>query len=262
MDFIDIDHGLKRRQNYRVFDQDKIPSKQAITEIIDHAVRNTPVKNDCYDFRLEVYGPKYKKEKEELLDHTICLKKGDGRQLPKDLSLQTIQKNRKQYMENIKLYTKFRKENPDTDEKKLQVVMNRGCYTTEENDEVPEMEYAFNTQVLAPWLIKFTYAPKVYRRTDVYISDDNSWKTHFIMATSMVGYSLAIIANQNNIDASFCQCVRFIKDKPTVPLFPDATKSADLTKNFAFFLGLGHVVGDYGRKFRSKPYWGKITQFK
>ena len=61
-----------------------------------------------------------KKEKEELLDHTICLKKGDGRQLPKDLSLQTIQKNRKQYMENIKLYTKLRKENPDTDEKEIE----------------------------------------------------------------------------------------------------------------------------------------------
>ena len=108
---------------------DKVPNHQEIIETMNEAHYLTPIKNGVYDYKIDVWGPDFKKEKHEL---AVCTVKGDN------MFNYRKKYNDKKTMEDLKLlYKEYLKTWP----KKIHDV-------------------GFNLQVLAPYLL-------VYRRKDI-----------------------------------------------------------------------------------------------
>ena len=69
---MDLLEHLDKRFNYRRFKEDKIPPKELIEKIIRETINLIPVKNEGYNFKLEIWGPEHDAEKRELALITIA----------------------------------------------------------------------------------------------------------------------------------------------------------------------------------------------
>ena len=58
---------LFRRINFRHFKQDTYPTKEKIEEILQEAINIAPVDKEFFSWRLEIHGPEWAKEKEDLV---------------------------------------------------------------------------------------------------------------------------------------------------------------------------------------------------
>ena len=120
---------LKIKQWYKF--SDKIPDHQEIVETMTRAHYLSPVKNGVYDYKIDVWGPKFIKEKHELAVSTV---KSDN------MFKYRLKHNDKQSMEELKLlYEKYLKTWPE----KINGV-------------------GFNLQVLAPYLLVYRKKDNVY----------------------------------------------------------------------------------------------------
>ena len=110
---------------------DKVPNHQEIIETMNEAHYLTPIKNGVYDYKIDVWGPDFKKEKHEL---AVCTVKGDN------MFNYRKKYNDKKTMEDLKLlYKEYLKTWP----KKIHDV-------------------GFNLQVLAPYLLVYRKKDNVY----------------------------------------------------------------------------------------------------
>ncbi len=112
---------FKKLKQWRRF-SDKVPNHQEIIDTISKAHYLTPIKNGVYDYKIDVWGPDFKKEKHEL---AVCTVKGDN------MFNYRKKYNDKKTMEELKLlYKEYLKTWP----RKIHDV-------------------GFNLQVLAPYLL-------------------------------------------------------------------------------------------------------------
>ena len=58
--------AIKNRRQIKHF-TDKIPDKAIIEEILSDTVKYAPVKNNMWNFKLQVYGPDWEEEKQKLI---------------------------------------------------------------------------------------------------------------------------------------------------------------------------------------------------
>ena len=87
----------------------------------------------------------------------------------------------------------------------------------------------YNQQVKAPYLLIFKKYLNYFNKRDF---ESNNMAIG-IMGAILQGYVISVLANKNNIQASFCAC--YIKDKPN---FSKITSKRD---EWYFMLGLGYV---------------------
>lgn len=187
---------MKRRHNYRFFKQDVYPTKEEIENLIKDAFSIVPQKNNLYQFTIDVWGPEYAKEKESLVLNTVC---GYGKS-----SWRAGGKYEHDFETLKKIYDDWRSKMIDNVARSVR------------KEKWKEEDYVeFNEQVRAPYLLtfkqrervptenqkKFNFPSLVFNFNDS-ANKDNSW----YIGASMFAYGLVLLANERNIDASFCKC--------------------------------------------------------
>ena len=58
-DFFD---AMNKRRNVKTFIQDSYPEKAEIESILQETIEIAPIKNNIYNFCIDVYGPEHLKE--------------------------------------------------------------------------------------------------------------------------------------------------------------------------------------------------------
>ena len=171
---MEIGEHLNRRFNHRQFKQDKIPPKDTIEKIIPDTINFVPVKNEGYNFKLEIWGPEHDAEKREL-------------------ALITIAKREHMFGVNIK------------DEDEWYKNANKLYEYEEKNNWKPEEEGRgisyFNNQVRAPYLVSIVLAPNTCNP-----KNEPVWDVSDSFMAGMFSYGVSIVANDYGIDCAFCSC--------------------------------------------------------
>ena len=218
--------AMKFRENIRFFKQDEYPTEVEIKALIRDAHELVPHKNNMIECNIDIYGPKWAKEKEKLVLSTMCgVSKEHWREGGKHKGDYDLLK---------KIYDKWRK-------KQFRPRVHR--YDPDNNLPYPDMQ--FNEQVRAPYLLVYTqrlrrpsenqkkrgFAEYIYKFTK---SDDDSLNRY--ISAAMHGISLNYLAADRGIYGSFCKCFHCDKNNSTEILKPAERKP----KNIAFMIGLGY----------------------
>ena len=171
---MEIGEHLNRRFNHRQFKQDKIPPKETIEKILQDTINFVPVKNEGYNFKLEIWGPEHDAEKREL-------------------ALITIAKREHMFGVNIK------------DEDEWYKNANKLYEYEEKNNWKPEEEGRgisyFNNQVRAPYLISIVLSPEKWNP-----KEEPVWSQLDSFMAGMFSYGLSVIANNYDVNCAFCSC--------------------------------------------------------
>ena len=194
-----INTTLERRSNFRFFKQDVIPKKEDIINILEKSIEVAPIKNDIWHFKIDVFGPSWFNEKDDLCIRTVCNK--ETRKLP--------------WEEQVKLYGEYKKNLTKT----------RSGFER------------YNSQVLAPYLLVYRKEPYHFdRRTTSLRKKYPYCKDVAAYGPAIHSYVVSILANDINIDASFCKCNENPKEITHTPL------NTILQKDDPFLmLGLGYA---------------------
>ena len=164
-----LEKTLYRRSNFRFFKQDVIPKKEDIQNILKKSIELAPIKNDIWHFSIDVYGPSWFKEKDDLCIRTVC----------------NSETNKLPWEEQVKLYEKY-KEDPK---------------------KVLDGFQRYNSQVLAPYLLVYRKKPFHYDKRPKFLNKQYPYsKDVAAYGPAIHSYVVSILANDIGIDASFCKC--------------------------------------------------------
>lgn len=279
---------LNKRTNYIRF-KDEIPPIQLINKILDEATKNTPVKNDVYNFKCRVYGPEWADAKWELYTHSYCMSyrvKNESEEVEKE------------FKELVKSHTKF----PDPDMERyaknqtkrhinsmISICTSNGKITPVtgraasgaaisksgvlSSPKTVENSIEFNEQLLAPYLLA-PYVTSEYSHYN-YTSNrahGNGGGERPVIGLAMWAYCVAVIAEKYGLNSGFCGCFK-VPDYPIKILddivdredsLLDSKWGANRLKEFnddvPFFIGLGY--GDtHQATGRRKPPLSSIVSF-
>ena len=158
---------------------DKVPEKELIQEILKSAHELVPVKNDLYDYRIEVWGPEHSKEKRELMLSSYV-------------------------GENYKFYRQFMNRSEDT-YKELEEM--------EFEDDLMDRT-RFNHQLEAPYLLvyykEFNVAPtpsQVYKADPKFkYLNYNNKSPQWLISASMHAFGTTLLCAEKGLHAAFCRC--------------------------------------------------------
>jgi len=213
---------MRRRKNWKHFLQDEYPSKEEIEILLQEAHELIPQKNNVYRFKIDIYGPEYKEEKEEFL-----LLTGTGKE---EISKERLEENSLD-IDIAREYDTWL-QNPILSEKQL---------------KKPKQMYNF--QVMAPYLLVYTEKDSGYITPSQkltfsfkYFNEENlrprPGNFEWYIGASMHGFGLSLLANARNIDASFCKCFKYYPNNRIV-------KEGTTTNQIAFTLSLGYRKQNY-----------------
>ena len=130
--------AMKFRENIRFFKQDEYPTEVEIKALIRDAHELVPHKNNMIECNIDIYGPKWAKEKEKLVLSTMCgvskehWRNGGKHEGDYDLLKKIYDKWRKKQFR-----PRVRKYEPDS-------------------SDIPYPDMQFNEQVRAPYLLVYT----------------------------------------------------------------------------------------------------------
>jgi len=169
---MELEERLNRRFNYRHFQQDNIPSKELINEILQKTIDVVPIKNEGWHFKLEAWGPEHYDEKRELAIITIA---------NREHMFGVFDGDEDEWYENAtKLYEYEEQNNWKPKDRNLTY---------------------FNNQVRAPYLVSVVLAHNTWNP-----KDEPVWDVLDSFMAGMFGYGLSVIANEYDVDCSFCAC--------------------------------------------------------
>ncbi len=165
---MDLHEVLYRRTNTHFKFSDNIPDKELVRSIIHTAYDTTPMKCDTYFFSIDIYGPEFKDEKNILYPTTI-----------------------REHTE--KVYFDLQEDPKDAVR----------SYSLDENNHL-----SFNNQILAPYVLAFRRNKKPTRNNSYRHPVADTIYNDFTCGTQagMMALSIALLANEQEIDASFCGC--------------------------------------------------------
>ena len=242
--------AMKFRENIRFFKQDEYPTELEIKALIRDAHELVPQKNNIVECNIDVYGPKWAKEKEKLVLSTMCgVSKKHWREGGKHEGDYDLLK---------KVYDRWRKRQERPRVRKYEP----------DSSDIPYPDMQFNEQVRAPYLLVYTqrlrrptlnqkkrgYPEYIYKFTK---KDDDSLSWY--ISAAMHGISLNYLAADRGIYGSFCKCFHWDDNNATEILEPVKVKwktpsrlspagkqigekdrvSIDM-KRIAFMIGLGY----------------------
>ena len=224
----DLVGAMQFRHNIKFFDQEKIPSKETVEEIIKESHLYVPHKNNLIAINIKVWGPEFYKEKERLVLSTVC---GPARD-------HYIKSGGKYYGNYNILKARY-------DEwRELSI---KGENKEENHKWRNEYGLNFNEQVRAPYLLAFTqrlrepteiqqergYMPWVWAK-----SDGENGQCRWFLPAGMQAYGITLLSAYRGLYASFCRC---FTNKPFLytKMFEDVVHKPDIASSI-FFLGLGY----------------------
>lgn len=186
---------MERRHQFR-FMTDKVPDKKVIEKIVQTSFNLTPIKNDTWFFYVDIYGPEYAEDKRKLCLQTSC----------------AIPEKNEDHIYNQYSQGMPREKHIQED---LFPLLDDYHETGIRNPGLP----AFNTQVMAPYLFVFRYKLNNFKPNNIMVKmcarDKNEWQAPYENVVkidyawpgaSMLAYVMAVLANKEGLDASFCQC--------------------------------------------------------
>jgi|TARA_B110000908_G_scaffold111104_1_gene130326 hypothetical protein len=160
--------AIKNRRQIKYF-TDKIPDKVIIKEILSDTVKYAPVKNNMWNFKLEVYGPEWAEEKQKMVLNTICTTPLFP--LPED-SVSTVYKAYKE--QGIK-----------------------NGYGLKYDKNI----HRFNDQVTAPYLIAIKLSKNTYN-----LQNESQDVLDVAVMAGCIGATLSYLTQEKNLGGGFCQC--------------------------------------------------------
>ena len=211
---------MKFRENITHFTKQE-PNKDTIQQILKDAHDLIPVKNNMWNYYIDVWGPEHQEEK-------------------KLVALQTVTgQNKRDFAPNGK---------HDGDIKLLEEIYNdwkkkRELFRQGANLGGNFKSYGFNDQVTAPYLLVYYQKPGYptekqkqlgYKEKIISYSDvkENQWQ----ISASMHGYGTTLLCAEQGLYASFCKCYYFNYKNFNNILTPLKAGFS----NVAFLLGIGY----------------------
>jgi hypothetical protein len=231
------------RENITHF-TDQAPDRTVIDQILRDAHELVPVKNNMWNYHIDVYGPEHDVEKKQVAMQTITgynkSKFAPGNESHDDVD------------QLSELYDGWKKNR----EILRQDPKQGGIYKYH--------GYSFNDQVRAPYLLVYYQRPgtptekqmeKGYRKHLINYSDNSQW----MISASMHGYGTTLLCAEQKLYASFCKCYYRSYVNFTNILAP--LKHG--FENVAFLLGIGYRDNELPYyKNVSKPDYGEIVNWK
>lgn len=251
-----LEEVLKKRKNISFFDDNKIPDKKIIEEILEKAHHLTPHKNNFWDYEIEVYGPNYDEEKKYVAMSTVC---SSGK--TKYTRPNTTEEDFKE-LESV--YDKWIKYHHNKD-----VKTDEDLYNFFKNNN----KIHFNNQVRAPYLLVYTKREKLltdsqinsnYYKTgkmgDIFKLDIKTRKEMWLIQAGMHGIITSSLAIEKGLNASFCKCF-FYNTHLHSNILRKAKKSSE---NIAFLLGIGYPDENKKHYYSNvpKPLTNEIIKWK
>lgn len=176
---MELEERLNRRFNYRHFQQDNIPSKELINEILQKTIDVVPIKNEGWHFKLEAWGPEHYDEKRELAIITIAKREHMFGRRDESGGLFFVDED--EWYENVtKLYEYEEQNNWKPKDRNLTY---------------------FNNQVRAPYLVSVVLAPNTWNP-----NDEPVWDVLNSFMAGMFTYGVSVVANEYGVDCAFCSC--------------------------------------------------------
>ena len=160
--------AIKNRRQIKHF-TDKIPDKAIIEEILSDTVKYAPVKNNMWNFKLQVYGPDWEEEKQKLILNTICTRPLFP--LP-EYSISTAYKAYKD--QGIK-----------------------NGYGLKYDTNI----HRFNDQVTAPYLIVIKLSKNAYN-----LQKERQDALDVAVMAGSIGATLSYLTKEKDLGGGFCQC--------------------------------------------------------
>ena len=211
---------MKFRENITHFTKQE-PNKGTIQQILKDAHDLIPVKNNMWNYYIDVWGPEHQEEK-------------------KLVALQTVTgQNKRDFAPNGK---------HDGDIKLLEEIYNdwkkkRELFRQGVNLDSNFRSFGFNDQVTAPYLLVYYQKPGYptekqkqlgYKEKIISYSDvtENQWQ----ISASMHGYGTTLLCAEQGLYASFCKCYYFNYKNFNNILTPLKAGFS----NVAFLLGIGY----------------------
>ena len=178
---------LDYRGNVQFFDEERIPPKEDIMDILNTVHDKLPHVNYKWLYNLNVLGPEDSEEKKKIAVSSFC---GDGPgSLKKEKWYREVDSLSDSDINHLyKVYDKWRKYQK---EEKPEII----C--TPQPDD-PDIE-SFNEQVRAPWVIAYRTSDEPDRRRSYVQIGNHSMLT-------------ALLALEKGYDVSFCSCFIFRKE--------------------------------------------------
>ena len=220
------------RHNIRFFDQKKIPTKEQIDDILKNSHLYVPHKNNLPSIKIKVYGPEYKKDKEELVLSTVC---GPGRD-------QYLEKSGKYYGdidELRKRYFEWKDAAAKKDQKHIKYIRQKYGLN-------------FNPQVDAPYLLTFSQKERMAtERQQLFGMGEWVWGNSYFedfdyrwyLGAGIHSYAINLLAAEQGIYASYCRCFQKLPN-----LYSKCMEDIKESKHEVIFLGLG--FRDYNYDYR------------
>jgi len=213
LDTLDLYQAMLKRHNISLFKQDLYPEKHVIETIIDESLKLTPVFNNNWHHKIDVYGPEYAAEKKKLclstVENTVFRSKYDTRNVG-DSGIKSLEPRLDAFIQAA-------------EQNKLRV----GGFA-EMNTST-----SFNLQVMAPYLLKFSHSFNHFVLPSEANKDTAKGMTTKGIQSSMAqAYAIATIANHYDVDCGFCGCVIFNDENVNDIWYND--------NQFIFFVALGY----------------------
>lgn len=223
----DLIGAMQFRHNIKFFDQEKIPSKETIEEIIKESHLYVPHKNNLIAINIKVWGPEFHKEKETMVLSTVC---GPAR----DHYLKGGGKFYGNYNALKSRYDEWRDLTIKGNNEEMQKWRN-------------EYGLNFNEQVRAPYLLAFTQRHREPTETQKergympWVWENNGGENaqcRWFLPAGMQAYGITLLSAYRGLYASFCRCVT-MKPFLYTKIFEDVLDK-DYISGHIMFLGIGY----------------------
>lgn len=240
----ELKHLMKFRENITHF-ATKAPDKKIINQILIDAHELIPVKNNMWNYSIDVWGPEHEKEKKILSMQTVTglEKRIFAKGGPEEGNIAMLED----------IYTEWK---ASRESQRNSWFKGKGKY----------QGFGFNDQVTAPYLLVYYQRPgkptakqieQGYDAKQINYSDVSQHQ--WLISASMHGYGTTLLCAEQEIYASFCKCYYLVHKNLDNVLHP----LQHGFYNVAFLLGIGYRDQDMPYfKNKKKPNIDEIINWK
>ena len=234
---------IKNRRNITYF-SDKIPDEGIIKKLLSDTLSSAPVKNNIYQYKIEVYGPEHYEAKKALLLQTICNSKANN--VMNSILLKTGKVSSKEKIREMK--------KKDREDLYGDIILSLNEWDLQDI----YANYKTNSQVMAPYLLVYKlhrnrYVPPLRALRSSKNSIASKWYNRdAIVQGSMHAIILSLNASYYDIDHGFCKCYKKIEKNSKNTIFNEDGN------DLLFMLGLGYRgVNPPGLLVKESKKWEK-----
>lgn len=234
---------MRMRENITHFTQ-QAPDKKVIEHILQDAHDLIPVKNNMWNYQIDVWGPQHEDEKRLVAMQTVT---GEDKRI---FASGGSEESNIKMLEEI--YDQWRKSR----EQQRGLARSKGKYQS----------FGFNDQVRAPYLLVYYQRPgvptqkqKEKKYNEKIISYADRTEHQWMISASMHAYGTTLLCAEQGLYASFCKCYYHSYKNFNNILAPLKHGFS----NVAFLLGIGYRDEEMPYfKNKIKPDYDEVVNWK